>query len=256
MMIYCCAEWGSGLVSLAWAFWWIDVVLSLATCITMPFIVMERHKPTLNNVSAALLLPIVPVVVAAASGGIVASALPDPGHALATLVTSYILWGIGQCMSGMVIALYFHRLTIHAMPPKEIVITTFLPIGPLGQGGFGVQQLGKVAVSIASRTSIFDNIMLDPMRGAETLYVIGVFCAMVMWGFAMVWMAYAAFSLYRTRHFPFNMGWWGLTFPLGVLTTCTSLLAQDLDSIFFRVMTMVSVSFGFPSTCVGPWLTL
>lgn len=241
MMIFSCAQWGDWLVYLAWAFWWIDVLLSMATAITMPFIVMHRHKPGLNNTTAALLLPIVPTVVAAATGGIVAEALPNHQHAFTTLIASYILWGIGECLSACVLALYFHRLTIHSLPPKEVIVSVFLPVGPLGQGGFGIQQLGKVAVKLLPATPAFKTIGVDVARGAEILYVLGVFLGMVLWGFALVWVCFALISLATIRDFPFNMGWWGFTFPLGVWATCTSMLAINLDSEFFKVATTVSL---------------
>ncbi|MBL7406109.1 hypothetical protein INQ30_27740, partial [Escherichia coli] len=38
---------------------------------------------------------------------------------------------------------------------------------------------------------------------------------------------------------PRNLGAWGYTFPLGVLATCSNSLAQNLDSDFFKVATMV-----------------
>ncbi|KAK2606111.1 Plasma membrane sulfite pump involved in sulfite metabolism [Conoideocrella luteorostrata] len=243
MMIFCCQHWGNWLIYLAWAFWWIDVLLSMATAISMPFIVMHRHKPGLSTTTAALLLPIVPAVVAAATGGIVADALPNHGHALTTLVASYVLWGIGECLSACVLALYFHRLTIHSLPPKEVIVSVFLPVGPLGQGGFGIQQLGKVAVKLLPETQVFSTAGVSVMRGAEALYILGVFMGMIMWGFALVWVCFALISLATIRDFPFNMGWWGFTFPLGVWATCGSMLAKNLDSTFFKVATtMISLS--------------
>lgn len=239
MMIFSCKHWGPWLIHLAWAFWWLDVLLSMATCISMPFIVMHRHKPGLQTTTAALLLPIVPTVVAAATGGIVAEVLPSADHALTTLVASYVLWGIGEALSACVLALYFHRLTIHDLPPREVIVSVFLPVGPLGQGGFGIQQLGKVALERLPQTRVFSNVGLDPTHGAEILYIIGVFLALVMWGFALLWVSFALISLATTAHFPFNMGWWGFTFPLGVWGTCTSLIAANLDSDFFKVATMI-----------------
>jgi tellurite resistance protein TehA-like permease len=268
MMVFCLQPWGSWVIELAWALWWINAFLSLATCISMPFIVFHRHKPGLQNTNAALLLPIVPVVVAAATGGIVAEYLPDAGHAYTTLVMSYILWGIGQLLSACVLALYFHRLTVHSIPPREVIVSVFLPVGFLGQGGFGIQQLGKVAVQRLHDTSIFAAANVDATRGAEILYVLGVFLALIMWGFALVWVCFALTSLATTQNFPFNMGWWGFTFPLGVWGTCTGGLASNLDSEFFKVVTMVScltpVSmfenmltvcrlFRFPCCCYGLW---
>lgn len=252
MMIFCCQDRGDWLVYLAWTFWWIDVLLSMATAISMPFIVMHRHKPGLSSTTAALLLPIVPAVVAAATGGIVAEALPDHGHALTTLVVSYVFWGIGECMSACVLALYFHRLTVHSLPPKEVIVSVFLPVGPLGQGGFGIQQLGKVAVKLLPQTQVFKAAGVDVARGAEALYILGVFTGMIMWGFALVWVCFALISLATIRHFPFNMGWWGFTFPLGVWATCGSMLAVNLDSTFFKVAsTRLLPCLYF---CFGSWL--
>lgn len=240
MMIFACSQWGPWLIYLAWAFWWIDVLISMATCISMPFIAMHRHRPGLDKTTATLLLPIVPAVVAAATGGIVADALPSASHAYATLIVSYVLWGIGQALSGCVMALYFHRLTIHSLPPREVIVSVFLPVGPLGQGGFGIQQLGKVALKVIPQTEMFHVAGVDPTRGAEFLYFLGIFFGIVMWGFALAWVCFALISLRTTRQFPFNMGWWGFTFPLGVWGTCTNVLWKNLGSEFFKYATMVS----------------
>ena len=32
------------------------------------------------------------------------------------------------------------------------------------------------------------------------------------------------------------MGWWGFTFPLGVLTTSTTMIGKEMPSAFFRVL--------------------
>ena len=87
--------------------------------------------------TAAWLLPIVSCVVAAASGAIVADILPNIHLALATILASYILWGIGVPMALMVICIYLQRLMFYKLPPKAMLVSVFLPLGPLGQGGFG-----------------------------------------------------------------------------------------------------------------------
>ena len=87
--------------------------------------------------TAAWLLPIVSCVVAAASGAIVSDILPNPQIALWTIITSYILWGIGVPLAMMVICIYLQRLMFHKLPPKATLVSVFLPLGPLGQGGFG-----------------------------------------------------------------------------------------------------------------------
>ncbi|KAK2038548.1 putative MFS transporter [Colletotrichum somersetense] len=238
MMIFICAPiWGQWVVYCAWGFWWLDAALSLTTCIMVPMVTIFQHRQELQGITAAYLLPIVPAVVASSTGGIVAEALVNPDHAFITLIASYILWGIGTCLSGTVLALYFHRLIIHGLPAKASIISVFLPIGPLGQGGFGIQQLGRVSLKILPHTSL--NVTRPgATHGEEFLYFTGIFLALVMWGFGLIWLTFALISVAVTQKFPFNMTWWGLTFPLGVLATCTGLLAKDLDSVFFRVMTM------------------
>lgn len=221
-----------------------NLLLPTESLNVLPTASMHRHRPGLQTVTAAYLLPIVPTVVAAATGGIVADVLPSRSHALTTLVASYVLWGIGQCFSALVLALYLHRLTVHSLPPREAIVSVFLPIGPLGQGGYGIQQLGKVALKLfpadgAGSVAAVAGTLQSLHHSGEVLYVLGIFLALCMWGFALVWLSFALISLAALQKFPFNMGWWGFTFPLGVLATCTGMLARDLDSAFFRGLTMV-----------------
>ena len=58
------------------------------------------------------ILPIVPPIVASATGGIISGHLPNPQYALWTLIVSYSLWGTGLPLAMMVLVIYFQRLTI------------------------------------------------------------------------------------------------------------------------------------------------
>lgn len=178
----------------------------------------------------------VPAVVAAASGGILAAYLPSRDHAITTVVTSYVLWGLGEAFAMCILAMYFHRLMVHHLPGRELIVSVFLPVGPLGQGGFAIQQLGKVARDLDFLPMGADG---TGATGGQVLYALGVFLALVMWGAGLGWLVLAATSIVTTQSFPFNMGWWGFTFPLGVFATCTGMLAEELDSVFFRILTMV-----------------
>jgi len=62
----------------------------------------------------------------------------------------------------------------------------------------------------------------------------------MLWAFGLVWLTFAVTTLIMTRKFPFNMGWWALTFPLGVFTTCTCTMGNELPSGFFSVLGTVS----------------
>jgi hypothetical protein len=93
-------------------------------------------------------------------------------------------------------------------------------------------NLGSVALHIFAKTGTLQS---STTNSAEILYVLGWLVATIMWGFALVWLFFAAASITRSK-FPFNMGWWGFTFPLGVFTTSTTQMAKELPSTFFKVL--------------------
>lgn len=61
---------------------------------------------------------------------------------------------------------------------------------------------------------------------------------LVIWGYGLVWLFFALASISRSK-FPFNMGWWGFTFPLGVYSVSTTTLAKVLPSPFFKVLVTI-----------------
>lgn len=61
-----------------------------------------------------------------------------------------------------------------------------------------------------------------------------------MWAFGIIWLVFALATIYASSPFPFNMGWWGFTFPLGVYAANTMLLGKELDLIFFQICGTVS----------------
>lgn len=189
--------------------------------------------------TAAWLLPIVAPIVAAATGGIVASALPKPDYIVWTVIVSYILWGTGVPLAMTVLVIYFQRLTVYNIPPREVIVSVFLPLGPLGQGGFAIMQLGKVASQVFPKSHTLDTTTGTGNSGA-ILYVVGWLVALIMWGYGIVWLFFALASISRSK-FPFNVGWWGFTFPLGVFTVSTTTLGKEIPSTFFNVLGTVCI---------------
>ena len=199
---------------------------------------MIYHKNTqLSSMTAAWLLPTVAPIVASATGSIVSEILPNPQHALWTLTISYILWGIGVPLAMAVLVMYFQRLTVHKLPPREVIVSVFLPLGPLGQGAFAIMQLGKVSLKLFPKTQ---SIPAANGHAGEIFYVMGLLTALIMWGFGIVWLFFALASISSCSKFPFNIGWWGFTFPLGVFTVSTTTIGKELPSTFFSVLGTVS----------------
>ena len=187
--------------------------------------------------TAAWLFPVVSTIVAAASGAIVANVLPNPYHALWTLMISYVLWGTGVPLAMSVLVIYFQRLTVHKLPPREVIVSVFLPLGPLGQGGFAIMELGVIAMKTFPITS---TLSARTTNAGEILYVVGFLIALIMWGFALVWFFFALASISRSK-FPFNIGWWGFTFPIGVFTVSTVQIGKEMPSQFFDILGTVSL---------------
>lgn len=97
---------------------------------------MSNRRSELAEMTALYLIPIVAVVIAATSGGLVAGAIPNQKHQLWTLVISYIFWGLGSPLSWIILTLYFLRMTVHKPLQREVIVSLLLPIGPLGLSGF------------------------------------------------------------------------------------------------------------------------
>lgn len=240
MIVFVCVPaWGGDFWKLAWALWWIDAAISVMCCFYLPFVLMTLHHQSVETMTAAWLLPIVSTIVAAATGGIVAEVIPDSEKALITVIISYVLWATGVPLAMCVLVIYFLRLTTVSLPPKEVVVSSFLPLGPLGQGGFGIMQLGKVAMTVFPK----QNTLPAATSSGDVLYILGFLIGLIMWGFGLVWLGFAIATITRSKRFPFNMGWWGFTFPLGVYTVCTTTLGAEIPSAFFRILgTVFSVA--------------
>lgn len=133
---------------------------------------MDSHSQSLHNMTAAWLLPIVAPIVSAGSGAIVGNILPDPNDQLITLFVSYILWGMSLSLSLVVMVIYFLRLTTKRLVGKEVVVSTFLPLGPCGFGGFAIQELGNLARITFYKTN---SLPATHVYAGDILYVAGKF---------------------------------------------------------------------------------
>jgi tellurite resistance protein TehA-like permease len=214
----CIPYWGSWAVTFAWVCWMIDSVVSVAVTISLTVLLISAsNRQNLDRITAVQLLPIAASIVAAGTGARVAEHLHDPENALGTLIASYIMWGMSTPLAMTVLVIYYTRLALHKLPPREIVVSSFLPLGPLGMGGYTITYLGSVARRVFRQTEFFSNI---PVAG-DIFFVVGTFVALIMWAFGLTWLCFALASIYKSRPFPFNMGWWGFTFPLGVMALST-----------------------------------
>lgn len=99
---------------------------------------------------------------------------------------------------------------------------------------YSIIFMGKVARELLANSNI-----LDPLAG-RLAYVLGTFISLLMWSFGLIWLVFALATVFHSSPFPFNMGWWGFTFPLGVYAANTMELGAEMDLMFFKVLGTVS----------------
>lgn len=199
----CCPYWGEWATTFAWVCWMIDSVVAVAVTVSLPFLLMSQsHQQSLDRITAAQLLPIAASIVASGTGVGVANILPNPEHALGTLIACYVLWGLATPLAMTILVIYYHRLALHKLPPREIIVSSFLPLGPLGMGGYAVMRCGGVARKVFPLVEFFHGLEV----AGDIAYILGVFIALIMWAFGLCWLVFAVAAIYGARPFPFNMG--------------------------------------------------
>ena len=183
-----------------------------------------RQTHTADTVSAAWLLPIVSSVVAAASGGVVSNALMpfNPALARSTIIVSYVVWGTGVPLACFVMTLWIYRTAVGGVPASAALPSVFLPLGPCGQGSFGIMLLGKVARDLAYTHGIGFAVLpagstdnTSVLRMADAIYAGGLVTGLVLWGLGFCWYLLGIamtidHSIHNTAYFSpkcFSIGW-------------------------------------------------
>ncbi|KWB82520.1 TDT family transporter [Burkholderia ubonensis] len=200
--------------ALAYALWCVDALLAVAVAIGVPFMMFTEQGHAFERVTAVLLLPIVAPEVTASSAATLA---PHFAGASARLLigAGYVLWAISVPLAFAILTIVFFRLVIHKLPHRDLGPSSWLTLGPIGTGALGLLTLGQAAPVAFAGTPLASVAVL-----ARDLGIAG---ALVLWGAGLWWLACAVlFTLrYCREGLPFNLGWWGFTFPLGVYTAAS-----------------------------------
>ena len=240
------ARFGDAIVPVAHVLWWIDVAMSLTCGVLIPYFMFTRHQHSLDAMTAVWLLPVVAAEVAGASGGLLAPHLADTQTQLIVLATSFVLWAYSVPVAFGILAILILRMALHKLPHEGMAASSWLALGPIGTGALGMLVLGGDAPQIMAQHGL----------GAvgETAQGIGVIAGLTLWGFGLWWLLLA--TLITIRYWragvPFNLGWWGYTFPLGVYTVATFRLGTTLNLVFFDVAgTVLTIALGAMWLLVG-----
>jgi len=217
------AHWGeAAVVAVAAPLWALDAVLALACGVLIPFLMFTRQRHAVEQMTAIWLLPVVAAEVAAVSGGLLAPHLAAPDLQMLVLIASYALWACSVPLALGVLVILLLRLAVHKLPPASMAASSWLALGPIATGALGLLVLGEAAPAIFTANGLGE-------YGA-TARGLGLIGGVLLWGNGLWWAALA--TLINLRHLrdglPFNLGWWGYTFPLGVYAVTTLRLAALL----------------------------
>ncbi|MFS0771158.1 TDT family transporter [Sphingomonas sp. 1P08PE] len=239
-------RFGTGVIPIAEILWWIDVAMSLACGVAIPYLMFTRHEHSLDGMTAVWLLPVVAAEVAGASGGLLAPQLADAHHQFIVLATSYVLWAYSVPVAFGILAILILRMALHKLPHESMAASSWLALGPIGTGALGMLVLGADAPAILAANGL-------GQIGAVA-QGIGTIAGLLLWGFGLWWLALAALITIRywRAGISFNLGWWGYTFPLGVYTVATFKLGTTLQLGFFGIVgTVLTVALAAMWLLVG-----
>ncbi|MGY2222893.1 TDT family transporter [Pseudomonas gingeri] len=234
-LLFGVARWGDGAVQVAEVLWWIDVAMSLACGVLIPFMMFTRQQHSIDQMTAVWLLPVVAAEVAAASGGLLAPHLPDAHMQFNVLITSYVLWAFSVPVAFSILVILLLRMALHKLPHENMAASSWLALGPIGTGALGMLVLGTDSPAIFAANGLAGI--------GEIASGLGLVAGIILWGFGLWWMLMAVLITlrYLRRGIPFNLGWWGFTFPLGVYSLATLKLGSTLHLGFFSGFGLVLV---------------
>lgn len=242
-LIYGIPHIGGTAVSIATTLWWIDVAMSLACGFAIPFMMFTRQSHSIDQMTAVWLLPIVASEVTAVSGGLLLPHIADAQTQLTVLMTSVVLWACSVPLAMSILVILFLRMAVHKLPHVNMAASSWLALGPIGTGALGLLIMSQTGPAVLSANGLA---RVAPAFGGASF--LG---AILLWGYGMWWLATAVLITlrYLREGLPFNIGWWGYTFPLGVFSVAT-----------LRLSTMVPMSaiavFGaaLVTALAGMWL--
>lgn len=234
--------YGDTAVYIAQVLWYADVILAVGIGILVPFCMFSKQDHQLQSMTAMWLLPIVACEVAAASGGLLLAHLDIGQHAVGILFASYMLWGMSVLPAFAILSILMLRLALHQLPSKELAITGWLALGPIGTGALALLVLGNQApqvlavIQLESLGLFFQNA--------------GILASFILLGFGIWWFAIAVLTTLKhaATDLPFNLGWWGLTFPLGVFTLAILNLGRQIHVTF-----IIDIGLAFATILILLW---
>ncbi|KAI0821619.1 voltage-dependent anion channel [Trametes gibbosa] len=235
-------DWGFGgepFLWTLWGFWWLDSAVSYAIAFGMLYTMMVRQDHAIQRMTAVWLLPVVTLIVASSTGGLLSHAIVPHSTTIALVTSGFsftmVIIGLGFAL--MMITIYLLRLITSGPPDPSLILSAFITLGPLGQGGFSLLVNGQ---DLSELLPLHMGDEFPTIALAGQMIFAGCFLgAFVLFSLGVAWILLAVISIGHVRasaSIPFSMAYWGLIFPNGVFALLCVQLAKVLNSPVFRAI--------------------
>jgi C4-dicarboxylate transporter/malic acid transport protein len=225
---------GQTAVWMAHGLWWLDVTMSVACGLVVPFLMFTVQDHSMEKMTAVWLLPIVAAEVAVVSGALLVPHL-SASECFVVLILCYALWAFSVPLAMSILVILFLRLVLHSLPERDMAASGWLALGPIGTGALALVLLGADAPGVFAVAGLADV--------GEVAFGFGIVGGTMLWGYGAWWLLLAILKTgwYLRVGLPFNLGCWGFTFPLGVYSLATLALARATRLAFFSVIGSILV---------------
>lgn len=211
-------------VAIDWVLWSVGTVLGLLIAVAIPYRMMTGQPSKPEAAFGGWVMPVVSPMVSAATGALLVPHVPEGQARLTMMLGCLAMFGLSLIAALVTITMIWSRLLHFGPPAKEAVATVWIVLGPLGQS---VTAAGLLAN--AAPTAL-------PELYAKGLLVFSVVFGVATWGFTMLWLGLSvAITLRHRKVMPFNMTWWGFTFPVGTCVTGSTVLFTHTGADLFAV---------------------
>ncbi|GMG21021.1 unnamed protein product [Ambrosiozyma monospora] len=227
--------------------WVINCIFALLCAWVLVFVMLSNLcEFKLSDLIATIYLPVVTIMVAASSGSSINQTLTEyPTWQFANCIICYMLWCNALFMGCILFPVYFQKQYLTGLPTKANVFSTFIPVGILGQGSYGIVIAFNNFKEMLERghyESFFLGINVsepDKLRNfiASFLHLSSVLIALFLLSMGVCMTMLAIFSIISYG----NPGvWvksmWAATFPLGTMSTGFTALFTYTGLTGFQVM--------------------
>jgi tellurite resistance protein TehA-like permease len=198
---------------------------------------MTRQQHSSPTMAPLWVLPFLSLIVSSSTGGLLAQALRDhaPSKAFLTTTVSSSMLIMGLSIAVMITTVYLTRLIVHGPPDVGLILSAFVILGPLSQGGFSLLINGQNILELLPLHASPGFPM--PMVAGQVLFFVCLCGAYSLWSMALAWITISFLSIYsvaRKERIEFSVACWGLIFPNGGFALLSVQFGNVSGSHFFR----------------------